>query len=109
MAVTAASLKAAWPEFDNSICTDALVEKKIAQAMRSLSEESFPDSDTYDDAVTLKACHLIALTPDGRAMRLDPEGKAGHYGLGVTIYGQELDELIRACTIGISRVSGMGS
>jgi len=107
MAVTAASLKAAWPEFDAA--ADALVTSKISQAERSLSESAFADSDTYDDAVTLKACHLLALTPDGRAMRLDPEGKAGRYGLGVTIYGQELDQLIRASTVGLARLSGDGS
>lgn len=104
MTVTAASLKAAWPEFDAA--ADLLVTAKISQAERSLSEDAFPDSDTYDDAVTLKACHLLALTPDGRAMRLDPEGRAGHYGLGVTFYGQELDDLIRASVVGLARVSG---
>lgn len=102
MTVTATSLKAAWPEF--SAADDDLVTAKIAQATRSLSEASL--GDCYDDAVALKACHLLALSPDGRAMRLDPEGRAGHFGLGVTVYGQELDELIRASVVGLARVSG---
>ena len=102
MTVTAATLKAEWPEFEDA--SDALVTAKISQAEGSLDESTL--GDLYDNAVTLKACHLLALTPDGRAMRLDPEGKAGHYGLGVSVYGQELDELIRSATVGLSRVSG---
>ena len=102
MTVTAASLKAAWPEFDDA--ADVLVTAKIARAYDSLDETTW--GDLYDDAVTLKACHLLALTPDGRAMRLDPEGRAGHYGLGVTSYGQELDELRIAATCGLARVAG---
>jgi len=101
MTVTAASLKAAWPEFDSA--ADALVTSKITQAYLSLSEATW--GDLYDDAVTLKACHLLALTPDGRAMRLDPEGHAGQTGLGVTAYGQELDELRVAVTCGLARVA----
>ena len=102
MTVTAASLKAAWPEFDAA--ADALVTSKIAQAERSLAESVF--GDTYDDAVTLKACHLLAMMPDGRPMRLDPEGKSGHWGLGLTVYGQELDDMIRASTVGLARLAG---
>ena len=107
MPVTATSLKAAWPEFEDA--ADALVTSKIAQAARSLAVSAFDDADVYDDAVTLKACHLLALTPDGRPMRLDPELRSGHYGLGVTVYGQELDELIRSSTVGLARVSGDGT
>ena len=104
MAVTAASLKAAWPEF--STATDVLVEAKIAQAERRIDEATF--GATYDDAVTMLACHLLALTPTGRAMRLDPEGRAGHYGLGVTFYGQEFEQLRIDAVCGIARTAGEG-
>ena len=104
MTMTAASLKAKWPEFDAA--SDALVTAKIAHATLTLESSVFGDDDTYDYAVGLKACHLLAMSPDGRPMRLDPQGASGRYGLGVTIYGQELDELIRSITVGLARVSG---
>ena len=100
MSVTAASLKAGYPEFNDA--TDALVNAKIANAL--LETDSDVWGTNYDHGVTLLACHYLALSPDGRAMRLDPDGKAGHYGLGQSIYGQMYERLKVAVACGLGRV-----
>ena len=101
MTVTAASLKAAHPEFSDA--SDLLVTSMIALAAAQVSSATW--GDLYDQGVDLLACHKLALSPDGRAMRLDPEGRAGHYGLGLSVYGQEFEAMKRAVCVGLGRVA----
>ena len=100
MAVTPARLQAAHPEF--AVAADALVQSMIDYAALEVAEDVYGAS--YDRAVTLYACHLLALTPDGRPMRLDPTGSAGHYGLALSVYGALYERLKTASACGLGRV-----
>ena len=103
MAITATSLKALHPEFSSASASDAFIELKIASAKLRLSASVW--GDLYDTAVDLMACHLLAMDPDGRPMRLDPEMRAGKAGLGVTAYGQDLENLKHGVTCGRARLA----
>jgi len=80
MAVTAASLKVNHPEFDNSALPDAVITAFIAQATLLHCEEVW--GDDFDFGVEWKTCHLLALSPYGRSLKLVQDKKK-------TIYGDE--------------------
>ena len=86
MTVTAASLKARWSEFTPT--DDAVVTAAIAEATRRTDVRVF--GDRFDDAVGLRACHLLSAGAFGQQARLDP--KAGD---GTTVYQAELNRLVR--------------
>lgn len=88
MAVSVASLKERYSEFEPT--ADALVTRVIAEATRRTST-SFGAS--YDDAVMLRAAHLLAISPQGMNARL--ETKPGDNPLMASTYGQELLQLLR--------------
>jgi len=78
MAVTRASLIAEYPEFTNA--DTALVTTKISHAYKFVDETIF--GDQADLAVTLYACHLIAMSPYGMEMRLqDKNGETTYLKL----------------------------
>ena len=77
MAVTAASLKVAHPEFTSA--PDVVVNAAIASAV------GFHDSEVWgtllDTGVELKTCDLLARSPYGRDMRLVKDGLTTVYSL----------------------------
>ena len=84
MAVTVASFKAEYQEFDAT--PDAVVQAKLNAAVHRLDERIF--GPRYDDAVSLFAAHLLALSPGGATGRL--EGAASSDSWERTTYGSEL-------------------
>jgi len=92
--VTAASLKAAHPEFDTA--GNDLVTSMIASAELEVGEGAW--GDRYDLGVELLACHYLATCPDGRMMRVDPAG------VSVTFYGQQYARLKVVAACGLGRV-----
>lgn len=86
MTVTAASLKARWAEF--SPTPDAVVDAALAEAVRRTDARVF--GDRTDDAVALRACHLLSTGAFGQSARLDVKG-----GDGTTTYLAELQRLTR--------------
>lgn len=64
----------------------ALVTAKIDQAVRRYDEGEC--GDQYDDVVYLRAAHLLAMTPWGRAARLVNKD-------GTTVYAELLAETER--------------
>lgn len=85
MAVTPATFKAQRPEFD--ALSDALVQLHLDQATRALDARVF--GATFDDAVSLHAAELLALSPYGLQARLVAKD-------GSTTYGKLLERLKRA-------------
>ena len=68
MAVTAASFKIAFPEFDR--VANALIEAKLAEATRELNAEQW--ADLFDDGVSYLAANLLSMAPQGQNARLQP-------------------------------------
>ncbi len=67
MAVTLASLRLRYPEYDNA--ADALVTACITAAEAEYSEGTC--SALYDEIVLEAACHRLSLTAYGREMAID--------------------------------------
>ncbi len=89
MAVTAAQIKAEFPEFVN---TDAgLITAKIGDATAMLSEAAL--GDRYDHTVKYLACHLVALAPGGEFARLKPEKEPDG---ARTLYEREYFRVLRS-------------
>ena len=97
MTATAATLRARFPEY--AATPDAVVTAALAEATRRTSAAVFSAADVFDDAVTLRACHLLALSPGGHHARLEgaavtsPSFLAAD--LGRTTYGASLLALMR--------------
>lgn len=96
MAVTPASLKARWTEFAPT--DDAVVQGAINEATRLTAAAVF--GAAYDDAVTLRACHLLAISPQGQTGRLEGDAtsspSSATQDLARTTYGTSLLGMIRA-------------
>lgn len=100
MAVSVASLRERYVELGP--VADAVVSRALGEATRRTSRAAL--GDRYDDAVALRAMHLIALGPGGLAARVEG-AKPG--SLESTTYGGELAGLIQeAC--GGPHMSGVG-
>lgn len=92
MAATATTLKARFTEF--AATADALVTLCLAEATRRTSAAAL--GARFDDAVMLRAAHLLAISPQGMNARL--ETSPGANPLLASTYGQELMQLFReAC------------
>lgn len=88
MAVTAETFVREYPEFQPLHAEDSeLVERVCARADRRTSAD-WPEA-TRDDAVMLRAAHILAMTPMGRCAKLSEPGKP-------TAYQQDLDRMIKA-------------
>lgn len=86
MTVTAATLKARFVEF--APVADSVVSAAIAEASRRCDVRVF--GDRLDDAITLRACDLLATGAFGLAARQDAKGSTGP-----TTYAQQLTTLLR--------------
>ena len=88
MAVSVASLKERFTEIGPT--PEAVVSRAIAEARRRTSAKAF--GDRYDDAVALRAMHLLAISPQGLNARVEgaPPGS-----LESTTHGGELKQLMR--------------
>ena len=80
--VTAASLKLHHPEFDPA--DNALVTAMIADATANV-DDTVVSATQLDGVVEWYACHLLALSPFGRDLRLARDDSTSVYG----------DELLR--------------
>jgi hypothetical protein len=90
---TVADFKERFTEF--SPTADALVSRALGEATRRTSAAVF--GERFDDAVALRAAHLLAISPQGTTARL--EGAAPG-SLESTTYGAELKQLMRECAGG---------
>ena len=97
MAVTAASLKARFEEF--AATADAVVTTNIAAATLRTSARVFNTAEAFDEAVTLRAAHLLSISPGGQTGRLEGVALASPStvaaDLGRTTYGATLLALMR--------------
>lgn len=101
MAVTVASLTERYPEIGPT--PEAVVTRAIAEATRRTSLAAL--GDRFDDAVSLRAMHLLAVSPQGLNARLDT--KPSDNPLMASTYGQELLALQRE-TCGGPHMVGAG-
>jgi hypothetical protein len=85
MSWTAAAFKARYPEFNPA--SDAVVTAALADAVPYIDPGLF-STDT-DQAVGLKAAHILAISPFGQNARLVAED-------GSTTYAKALEPLVRA-------------
>lgn len=96
MAVTPTSLKARWTEFGPT--DNAVVQGAIDEAARQCDASVYGASQ--DDAVTLLACHRLAVSPQGMSSRLEggdaPLPSSTTTDLARTTYGAALLNLMRA-------------
>ena len=97
MAVTAASLKARFNEF--AATADDVVTANIAAALARTSARVFSTEATFDEAVTLRAAHLLCISPGGTTGRLEGVALASPStiaaDLGRTTYGATLLGMMR--------------
>lgn len=97
MTVTAAIVKARFPEF--APVADAVVNLVIAEATLLTSSTVFTVAADFDVAVLYRAAHLLALSPGGQAARLEGVALAAPSSvaadLGRTTYGASLLQHIR--------------
>lgn len=97
MTVTAAIVKARFPEFAPT--ADAVVNLVIAEATGLTSSAVFTTSADFDVAVLYRAAHLLALSPGGQTARLEGVALAAPSSvaadLGRTTYGASLLQHIR--------------
>lgn len=89
--ISNAAFLADFPEFNGA--TAALVTAKIAQAARMTNEDMYQSTDLVNDAIKLKAAHLLILSPYGAKMRSASPDQA-------TVWAGELRKLQRAATLG---------
>lgn len=89
MAVTLASFRVAFPEFEGA--DDSLVQAKLDEAVLALDERVF--GARFDEAVRYRAAHTLAISPFGQNARLVAKD-------GSTTYGTQFDAVCRACAGG---------
>lgn len=77
MTVTRASLIEEYPEYADTPA--AIVNAKIAAAVNRCDDRVFGDS--FDHAVTLLACHLLAISPYGQQARVESKDDTTTYSL----------------------------
>jgi len=85
MALSAATFKAAFPEF--SQLGDPVVDAKLAQAARQMDETVW--GAKYDDGQGQKAAHLLALSPEAQEAGL----RMGSGANQRTVYQAEFERL----------------
>lgn len=88
--VSLADFRTNYPEFDDA--PDTLVTAKIAQAALRMNAALW--AALAPTGVMLHAAHLLATSPQGRAMKLVNKD-------GSTTYGKEYAIMQRTCTIGL--------
>jgi hypothetical protein len=97
VSVTAASLKARFPEF--APVADAVVTANVTSATLRTSSAVFTAEAIFDEAVLLRAAHQLASSPGGMAARLEGVALASPSSvaadLGRTTYGASLLALLR--------------
>jgi hypothetical protein len=95
--VTAATLKARFPEF--APVADAVCTANIAAATLRTSALVFTTDAAFDEAVLLRAAHLLSISPGGQAARLEGVALASPSSvaadLGRTTYGATLLAFMR--------------
>lgn len=89
MAVTLASFRVHFPEFDGA--DDSLVQAKLDEAALALDERVF--GVRFDEAVRYRAAHTLAISPFGQTARLVAKD-------GSTTYGSQFEQVSRACAGG---------
>lgn len=89
MAVTLASFRVAFPEFEGA--DDALVQAKLDEATNALDARVF--GVRFDEAVQYFAAHRLAISPFGQNARLVAKD-------GSTTYGESYSSIQRACAGG---------
>lgn len=89
MATTVDQMRTLFPEFRNT--PSDVIQGALSEALHQVSQETF--GSAYDRAVQLKAAHILAMSPNGEALRLKP--KADPHGHG-SIYGQRFAALSAA-------------
>jgi hypothetical protein len=77
MTVTPASLRAAYDEF--STAPDALVQARIDYATQQCDSTAW--GALLDQGITLLACHMLALSPSARDLRLQQDSANTVYWL----------------------------
>lgn len=92
MAVTVTTFLRDYPEFSQA--SPDLIRRKISMALNFVNASVFGDS--IDDAVKLRAAHLLSMSPPAEEAKLE---------VGVTWYMQEFVRLSRIVTAGKGRVS----
>jgi hypothetical protein len=98
--VTLASLRERYPEIEAT--PDAVVTRAIGEATRRTHASVF--GERRDDAIALRAMHLLAVSPQGINARIEG-AKPG--SMESTLYGCELLQIIReAC--GGAHMTGVG-
>jgi hypothetical protein len=87
MAIVAADFVAAFPEFDE---INTLVPTSVSSALARASSYCDPVvwGDRYQDAVFVKAAHLLSMTAFGENARIDAKQ--------ATAYGVTFKEMLRA-------------
>ena len=92
MAVTVTTFLRDYPEFSNA--SPDLIRRKVALASSFVSTAVF--GDKLDDAVKLRAAHLLSISPPGEEAKSEP---------GETFYWAEFMRLVKVVTSGKGRVS----
>jgi hypothetical protein len=104
VAVTAASFKARFEEFAEA--GDALIDGCLDDARAQLGETIW--GSLYDQAVSLRAAHMLALSPFGLGLQIgvrrNPE-RSDTSDVGSTVYEEQYLRLCRKVAVGGS-VSG---
>lgn len=95
MAVTAASFKAAFPEFANA--TEALVTATLERAVLDCPSDAW--GQVTDRGIELTAAQSLALSPFGRGAQLVSKD-------GSTVYDERLECLKRGVALGAVTVAG---
>lgn len=91
MAVDAATLISEFPEFaDVNARNPMIVTRALRNAAQYVSAVRF--GDRYQDAVFLKAAHIISMSPFGESARLAK-------GSDQTIYSVQFDDMIKALPV----------
>lgn len=100
MAIVAAQIKAAFPEFDldatsadSGAAQNALITLKIAEAELQVDRTIFKDAATADLAVKYKTAQLLASTPFGITAKLASKD-------GTTVYDSHFMNVARAASFG---------
>jgi len=91
MAIDVPTFRQRFPEFDKA--PDTLVEAKLEEGKRSCRTKAWGDGAEREDGVFFTAARLLALSPQGRSLRLVSED-------GSTIYDETLRRLQRAMSYG---------
>lgn len=83
MAINVADFRTAFPEFTNT--PEPLVTDRLSRASKEHDSGSW--GELWETAVFLKTAHYLAITPQGREMRLSSEKSSE------TSYSKRLEEL----------------